>query len=123
MAEVVIHCILEPGTDPEQAAADLEAYLQGTEGIAPVVVEPEQPRAGLAEILAIVELANGLIDLTGKLVGFIKSRRDKAGEARQDDGGAQVRDIEIEIDGQRVPVGSLSPDQRARLAAAIAPGA
>jgi hypothetical protein len=48
--------------------------------------------------------------LTGKLLGFIKSRRDKG----------KVKDIEVEIDGQRVPIENLTADQRARLTAAIA---
>ncbi len=113
MAEVVIHCIPEPGADPAAAAAEFEAYLRGADGVAPVLVEVEQPRLGLAEILAIVDIASGVVDLTEKLAAFINSRRDKA----------KVKDIEVEIDGQRVPVGKLTPDQRARLAAAIADGA
>ena len=68
---------------------------------------------GLAEVLAIIQLASATIDLTGKLVDFIKSRHDKG----------EVKDIEVEVDGQRVPIGNLTPDQRARLAAAIAQGA
>lgn len=110
MAEVVIHCILESGTDGPEAAAELETYLQDTGGVEPLLVEVEQPRVGLAEVLAIIQLANAAIDLTEKLVDFIKSRRDKG----------RVKDIEIEIDGERIPVGSLTPDQRTRLAAAIA---
>lgn len=111
MAEIVIHCIPEPGTDAAEAAAQLETYLRGTDGVEPVLVEVEQPRAGLAEVLTILELANTAIDLAGKLIAFIRSRRD----------GQRV-DIEVEIDGRRVPVGSLTPDQRARLAAALAEG-
>ncbi len=109
MAEVVIHCIPEPGTDAGEAAADLETYFQGTDGVDPILVEVEQPRVGLAEVLAIIQLASAAIDLTEKLVDFIKSRQGKG----------RVKDIEIEIDGQRIPVGSLTADQRARLAAAI----
>jgi len=112
MAEVVIHCIPEPGTDPAEAAAELEAYLRDTDGVDPVLVEVEQPRLGLAEILAIIQIASGVVDLTGKLVGYLKSRREKG----------KVRDIEIEIDGQRVPVGDLTQDQRTRLLAAIIAG-
>jgi hypothetical protein len=33
-----------------------------------------------------------------------------------------VKGIEIEIDGDRVPIGSLTPDQQTRLDAAIAQG-
>jgi hypothetical protein len=110
VAEVVIHCIPESGTDAAEAAAELEIYLQDTDGVDPILVEVEQPRVGLAEVLAIIQLASAAIDLTEKLVDFIKSHRDKG----------RVKDIEIEIDGQRVPVGSLTPDQRTRLAAAIA---
>ncbi len=110
MAEIVIHCIPESGTDAAEAAAELETYLRDTDGTDPVLVEVEQPRVGPAEILAIIQLASAAIDLTEKLAGYIRSRRDKG----------KVKDIEIEIDGQRVPVGSLTPDQRTRLAAAIA---
>jgi hypothetical protein len=110
VAEVVIHCILESGTDAAEAAAELETYLQDTGGVEPVLVEAEQPRVGVAEVLAIIQLATAAINLTEKLVDFIKSRRDTG----------KVKDIEIEIDGQRVPVGSLTPDQRTRLAVAIA---
>jgi len=112
MAEVVIHCIPEPGTDPAEAAAELEAYLRDTDGVDPLLVEAEQPRLGLAEILAIIQIASGVVDLTGKLAGYLKSRREKG----------KVRDIEIEIDGQRVPVGDLTQDQRTRLLAAIIAG-
>jgi hypothetical protein len=112
MAEVVIHCIPEPGTDPAEAAAELEAYLRDTDGLDPVLVEVEQPRLGLAEILAIIQIVSGVVDLTGKLVGYIKSRREKG----------KVKDIEIEIDGKRVPIGDLTPDQRATLTAALAQG-
>jgi hypothetical protein len=112
VAEVVIHCIPQPGADATQVAAELETYLQDADGVNPVLVEVEQPRIGLAEILGIIQLASATIDLTGKLVDFIKSRRDKG----------KVKDIEVEIDGQRVPIGNLTPDQRTRLAAAIARG-
>jgi hypothetical protein len=118
VAEVVIHCIPQPGTDTAQVAAEFEtylqtefdAYLQDADGVSPVQVEVEQPRIGLAEVLAIIQLTSATIDLTGKLIDFIKSRRDKG----------KVKDIEIEIDGERVPIGNLTPDQRTRLAAAIA---
>jgi hypothetical protein len=112
MAEVVIHCIPEAGTDPAEASAELAAFLRDTEGVDPILVEVEQPRLGLAEILAIIQIASGVVDLTGKLVDFIKSRKEKG----------KVSDIEVEIDGQRVSVKDLTPDQRTRLAAAIAPG-
>jgi hypothetical protein len=112
MAEVIIHCIPEPGTDPAEAAAELQMYLDGTDGVDPVLVEVEQPRLGLAEILAIIQIASGIVDLTEKLVGYIKTRKEKG----------KLTDIEVEIDGQRVPVGNLTPDQRTRLTAAIGKG-
>ena len=112
MTEVVIHCIPESGADAAEAAAELETYLQDADGVDSVFVEVEQPRAGLAEVLAIIQLASAAIDLAGKLADFIKSRQDQG----------KVKDIEIEIDGDRVPIGSLTPDQRTRLAAAIAGG-
>jgi hypothetical protein len=110
VTEIVIHCIIQPGTDAADVAADLRAFLQGTDGLHPVMVKAEQPHVGLAEVLAIVQLSSASIDLTGKLIDFIKSRQDKS----------KVKDIEI--DGERVPVGSLTPEQRTRLAAAISQG-
>ena len=112
MAEIVIHCIPESGTDASAAAAELETYLRDSDGMTPVLVEVEQPRAGIAEVLAIIDLASAAIDLTGKLIDFIQSRQGKG----------KVKDIEIEIDGQRLPVGSLTTDQRTRLLSAIAQG-
>lgn len=112
MTEIVIHCIIQPGTDAADVAADLRAFLQGIDGLHPVMVKAEQPHVGLAEVLAIVQLSSASIELTGKLIDFIKSRQDKS----------KVKDIEIEMDGERVPVGSLTPEQRTRLAAAISQG-
>jgi hypothetical protein len=110
MAEVIIHCLPEAGSDAAEAAAELEAYLRETEGVTPVLVEVEHPRVGLAEILAIIQIASGAVDLAQKLADYLKSRRDKG----------KVKDIEVEIDGERVPVASLTAGQRARLLAAIA---
>ena len=112
MTRVVIHCITDPDTDTAAAAAELKAYLQDTDGVGSVAVRVEHPRAGLAEIMAIIQLASAAIDLTSKLIDFIKSRQEKG----------KVKDIEIEIDGKRVPVGSLTPEQRTTLAAALAQG-
>ena len=110
MTEIVIHCIPQVGTDAADVATELRTYLQDADGIDILVVKAEQPHVGLAEVLAIVQLSSAAIDLTGKLIDFIKSRQDKR----------RVKDIEVEIDGERVPIGNLSPQQRSRLAAAIA---
>jgi hypothetical protein len=110
MPELVIHCIPEAGADADAAAADLEAYLRDEDWADPVAVEVEQPRLGPAEILAILELANNAIDLAQKLVGYLKSRHGK------------IKEIEIEINGRRVPVQRLTPDERAELQAALAGG-
>ena len=112
MAEIVIHAIPAAGTDAAQASAELETYLRDIDGVDPVLVEVEQPRVGLAEVLAIIQVAGAAIDLAGKLIDFIKSRKDQA----------KVKDIEIEIDGKRVPVTGLTQDQRARLAVALVRG-
>jgi hypothetical protein len=109
VTRIVIHCIPEPGIDPAEVASELKTYLQDTEGANPVVVKVEQPHVGLAEVLAIVQLANAAIDLPEKLGKFIESRRNRA----------KVKDIQIEIDGKRIPIGRLTPDQRRRLAAAV----
>jgi hypothetical protein len=112
VAEIIIHCIPQSGTDAAEVAAELNTYLQDTNGVNPVVVKVEQPHVGLAEVLAIVQLTSAAIALTDKLADFIKSRRDKG----------KVKDIQVEIDGERIPIGSLTADQRTRLAAAISQG-
>lgn len=112
MPEIVIHSIPEYGTDPAEAAADLDSYLRGIDGVEPVLVEVEHPQIGPAEILTVIQVASATIDLVQKLISFIKSRRAK---------GA-IKDIQIEIDGQRIPVASLTPEQRDRLATALADG-
>ena len=112
MAEIVIHCIPQSGTGAAEVAAELKTYLQDTDGVTPVMVKVEHPQVGLAEVLAVLQIAATAINLTEKLIGFIKSRRDKG----------KVKDIEVEIDGERVPIGNLTPDQRTRLAAAISQG-
>ena len=113
MAEIVIHCIPQPGTDAaEVAPGELNTYLQDTDGVNSVMVKIEHPQAGLAEVLAVLQIAATAVNLAEKLIDFIKSRQEKG----------KVKDIEVEIDGKRVPVGSLTPDQRTRLAAAISQG-
>ena len=110
MPEIVIHLVPGDGADTAAEAAELEAYLRGEEGVDPVAVEVEQPRLGPAEILAVLELANNAIDLTQKLISYLKSRHDK------------VKGIEIEIHGRRVPVERLTAGERAELQAALASG-
>ena len=112
MPEIVIHSIPEYGTDPAEAATDLDSYLRDIDGVEPVMVEVEHPQIGPAEILIVIQLTKATIDLAGTLIGYIKSRRDKG----------KLKTIEIEIDGQRIPVASLTPDQRNRLTAALAGG-
>ena len=108
MPELVIHLIPEAGADTSGEAAEMEAYLRDEDGVDPVAVEVEQPRLGPAEILVILELANNAIDLAQKLIGYLKSRHGK------------VKEIEIEINGRRVPLQRLTPDERAELQAALA---
>ena len=112
MAEIVIHCIPQSGSDAAEVAAELKAHLQGTDGVNPVNVEVEHPQVGLAEVLAVLQIATTAINLAEKLIDFIRSRQDKG----------KVKEIEVEIDGERVPIDSLTPDQQTRLAAAIAQG-
>jgi hypothetical protein len=110
MPEIVIHLIPEAGADTSAEAAEMDAYLRDEDGVDPVAVEVEQPRLGPAEILVILELANNAIDLAQKLIGYLKSRHGK------------VKEIEIEINGRRVPVQRLTPDERAELQAQLAAG-
>jgi hypothetical protein len=109
VTEIDIHLMLQPGTDASEAASEFRAYLEGIDGVTPVEVEAEQPHVGLAEVLAIVQLSSAAIDLVVKLTDFIKSRSDKG----------KVKGIEIEIDGERIPVGKLTPEQRLMLIAGI----
>jgi hypothetical protein len=53
VAEVVIHCISQSGTDATEVATELKTYLQGINGVGSVAVEVERPHVGLAEVLAI----------------------------------------------------------------------
>jgi hypothetical protein len=95
---IIIHCIPQPGTDAAEVAAELNTYLQDTDGVNPVMVKVEHPQLGLAEVLAVLQIATTAINLTEKLTGYIKSRQEKG----------KVKDIEVEIDGERVPIGSLT---------------
>jgi molecular chaperone GrpE len=104
LAEVVIHCIPEPGADPTAEVTELDVYLHGIDGVDPVRVELRRPRIGVAEVLAIVELTSTTVDLLQKLYGFLQARRGK------------VKDIQVEIDGRRVPLAGLSRDQAAEIA-------
>lgn len=110
MTEIDIHLIPQPGTDVSEAASELRTYLEAIDGVSEVEVEAEQPHVGLAEVLAVLQLSSAAIDLAEKLIDFIKSRSDKG----------KIKDIEVEIDGERVPVRKLTPEQRLRLVAAIA---
>ena len=105
MAELVIHCIPEPDADPTAELTEFSVYLHGIDGVNPIRVTTDRARgAGIAEILAIVELTNTTIDLLQKLYGYLQARRGK------------VRDIQIEIDGRRVPLASLTPAEAAKVA-------
>jgi hypothetical protein len=110
VTEIVIHCIPQPGTDAAEVATELRATLNHIDGVNPLLVKAEQPHVGLAEVLAVIQVSTAAIGLADKLIDFIKSRQDKS----------KVKDIEVEIDGERVPIGNLTPEQRTRLAAAIA---
>lgn len=112
MTQIVLHSIPEYGTDPAEAATELDTYLRGIDGVKPVMVEVEHPQIGVTEVLTIIQLTSATIDLAEKLISYIKSRRDKG----------KLKTTEIEIDGQRIPVASLTPDQRHRLTAALANG-
>lgn len=99
MSELVIHCIPASGADTAVTAADLASFLQDSGDVESVSVEVESSRGiGPAEILAIVQLAAATVDLTQRLLGFVKSRH------------STVHDIEIEIDGRRVSVTTRTDD-------------
>lgn len=106
MAELVIHCALQPGANAAEVAEDLETHLYGVDGVSSVLVKVEQPQMGLPEVLSILQITAAAVGLAEKLADYLKSRREKG----------KIRDVEVEIDGQRVPLGDLTPDQETKLA-------
>jgi hypothetical protein len=78
VAEIAIHCIPQPGTDAAEVAAELNTYLQDIDGVNPVLVKVERPQVGLAEVLAVLQIAATAVNLAEKLIGFTKSRQEKA---------------------------------------------
>ena len=111
MSELIAHVMTEPGADPAQASAELREQLSQLTSPEQVTVEVERPQLGLPEILAIVQLTQGAVDLIKSLISFIDQHRE------------HVKGIEIEIDGERVPVDKLTAEQRAALQTALAAGA
>lgn len=108
MSELVMHCISEPDANAADTADDVAAYLSSLDGADPVLVEVEQPRLGLAEILIIVQVGNAAVGLAEKLIGYLKSRHGR------------VKDIEVEINGRRVSIAQLTPEERSELVAILA---
>ncbi len=98
MAELIVHCLPAAGADGAAAAAGLDAFLRGADGVESVEVEVEQGRLGPMEILAVLQLAKSAADLAKELVSYLESRH------------STVADIEIEINGRRVSVKAGVPE-------------
>ena len=108
MPELIAHVMTEPGADPARASEELREQLSELTGPEQVTVEVERPQLGLPEILTIVQIAKGAVDVIKALIDFIDQHRE------------HVKGIEVEIDGERVPIDKLTAEQRAALEAALA---
>lgn len=113
MPELVLHVITEPATDLDAVAADLrcdlEKCLRTANADGAVMVEKEQPLLGAPEILTIVSLVFQGIDVAEKLLDRLRSHRR----------GRNVTGIEVEVDGQRVPIERLTDREKALLRALL----
>jgi len=107
MPELIAHVMTEGGADAEQAAADLREYLSDLPQTDDVNVEVERPRLGLAEILTIIEITKGAVDLLKMLGDYVERHRN------------HIKGIEVELDGERVPIDKLTDEQRTRVLAAL----
>lgn len=103
MAELVLHFIGEDGGDVDAAVTELRQYLSGLPGVGSVDVGKEQPRIGATEILGILALVAKAPEFLIQVTQFIHDHRK------------HIKDVEVEIDGRRVPVDKLTDDQKARL--------
>ena len=108
MSELIAHVMTEPGADADAASAELREQLSKLTSPEQVTVEVERPQLGLFEILAIVQIAQGTVDVIKFLIDFIHAHRK------------HVKGIEIEINGERVPIDRLTDEQRAALQAELA---
>jgi hypothetical protein len=100
MAEVVLHFVTEEGADPDAVAEELKSDLSNSDGIQDAFVEAEQPRLGPAEVLAIIQCVTASIDLLKMAASWVNDHRK------------HIHSAEIEIDGRRVTIGQLTPDQK-----------
>ncbi len=107
MPELIAHVLTEGGADADAAADDLREYLTALPETDEVDVEVERPRLGLAEILTIVKIAKGAVELIKLLADYVEKHRD------------HIKGIEIELDGERIPIDKLTDEQRARVTAAL----
>jgi hypothetical protein len=108
MAKLIAHVITEQGSDVEGTAQDLEDRLTRVPGAELVRTNVEKPRVGLEEILAVVQITEGAVNLIKMLVAYVEQHRGKA-----------VKEIEVEVDGHRVAVDKLTPAEHDALVAAL----
>lgn len=107
MSELIAHVMTEPGADADEASAELREELSRLASPEQVTVEVERPQLGLFEILAIVQIAQGALEVIKFLGDYIHSHRQ------------HVKGIEVELDGERVAIDQLTDEQRSRLVAAL----
>jgi hypothetical protein len=98
-----MHFVTAEGADVDAAADELKLDLAKTDGIQDAYVEAEQPRLGPAEVLTILQCVSTAVDLLKMAAGWVNAHRN------------HVHSVEIEIDGRRVPIDQLTPDQKALL--------
>jgi hypothetical protein len=106
MPRLIAHVLIEGGVDAEQLAEELRSSVAALPQADSVKVMVEQPKAGVMEILTIIQVAEGAPILLGYLQGLVDKHRRK------------IKAVEVETGGVRVDVNKLTPDQRAALEAA-----
>ena len=105
MPQLIAHVLTEGGVDADALAEQLRSAMSGLPEAQLVRVVVERPKIGLVEILAIVQVIEGVpivLDFLGRLQG--KHR-------------GEIHGVEVESRGSRVPIEDLTPEQRKALEA------
>jgi hypothetical protein len=110
MAKLIAHVITEAGADVPATAGELKEYLTALPGTHGVRTNVEKPRVGLEEVLAVVQITQGAVELIKMLVAYVEKHRSKG-----------VKAIEVEVDGHRIAVDKLTPAEHDALVAALTP--
>lgn len=105
MSRLVAHFLIEGGVDAEQLAEELRNSVAALPRVESAKVVVEQPKAGVMEILTIIQVVEGVPILLGYLQGLVDKHRRK------------IKAVEVETGGARVNLNELTPDQREALEA------